>query len=319
MSYGIIYLARSPSGKGYVGQTTRTLKGRITLHISGAKRYAGVGPACRLLYLAIRKYGANNIKWQKVAVANSQKELDALECEMIRVHNTLVPNGYNLTKGGAGAGKWSDELKAHQSEVQSRPEVRAKRSASIKAAYTRPEVKARRKAMYANPEFKAKHSAAIKAAYSRPEVKAKIAAMNARPEVKARRKAVMNRPEVKAKCAATNARPEIKARRIASLKATNARPEVKARRRKSQKEAKNRPEVKAKTSASMKDVWTRPEAKAKVRATVKATNARRLAYQRGEISRDEYISGLSREGRRYFLRREAEKTANSGGELFPRE
>jgi hypothetical protein len=69
-------------------------------------------------------------------------------------------------------------------------EVRARKSASMKAAAARPEEWARKsaamKAVWARPEIRARRSAAIKAALARPEVKARHKTAMARPEVRAR-------------------------------------------------------------------------------------------------------------------------------------
>ena len=50
--YGFIYFMRSPSGKAYVGQTTKSLKQRVLSHCYNS--------GCRFLYKYIKKYGIEN-------------------------------------------------------------------------------------------------------------------------------------------------------------------------------------------------------------------------------------------------------------------
>lgn len=84
------------SGKAYVGQTIHTLDWRWKQHCYEAKR------GCEFhLHRAIRKYGADAFERKILATASTIDELNALEEHYIASQNTLVPNGYNLTTGGA--------------------------------------------------------------------------------------------------------------------------------------------------------------------------------------------------------------------------
>src|ERR1035437_5610059 len=82
------------NGKTYIGQTIRDFNERISEH----KRCDKNG--CPMLYKAIRKYGYENFKFEIICRASSLEELDRREEFCIRIFNTLVPNGYNLTSGG---------------------------------------------------------------------------------------------------------------------------------------------------------------------------------------------------------------------------
>jgi hypothetical protein len=98
-------------------------------------------------------------------------------------------------------------------EILSRPEVKAKHRASVKAACARPEVKA-------------KKSASAKVSHARPEVKAK---KSASAKAQAKREEAVNPGCHKRRSKECQNRPEVKAKKSASLKVSHARPEVKAK------------------------------------------------------------------------------------------
>jgi group I intron endonuclease len=98
---GYIYILTSPSGKSYVGQTTRPIEKRFKEHQNKKGR-------CVAIYNAIQKYG-----WEKI-------EKDWYECPdedlnfdeelLVREMGTLAPDGYNLKEGGDN-GQMSEESK----------------------------------------------------------------------------------------------------------------------------------------------------------------------------------------------------------------
>lgn len=98
---GIIYSYQSPSGKFYIGQTTRENK-RKWEHKNNAER--GVKTK---FYDAIRKYGYNNFIYTKIFETSSKNKnnikviLDVLEEFYIGKYNS-IENGYNICKGGGG-------------------------------------------------------------------------------------------------------------------------------------------------------------------------------------------------------------------------
>ncbi len=89
---GYIYCITSPSGKKYIGQTTRDYMKRFNEH---CKIYGN----CILLENAIAKYGKDAMKIEVLEEANDD-QLDSLEIEYIEIFNTLEPNGYNVRTGG---------------------------------------------------------------------------------------------------------------------------------------------------------------------------------------------------------------------------
>jgi group I intron endonuclease len=85
----------------YVGQTTRTLKQRKSSHLSSSKK-----GSTYYLHRAIRKYGAENFKWEVIHNATSEEELNEKETYFIKEYNTNSQVGYNLTEGGRGIRGW---------------------------------------------------------------------------------------------------------------------------------------------------------------------------------------------------------------------
>jgi hypothetical protein len=84
------------NGKKYIGKTTRDLTKRISIHLCT--------DGCRKISNALKKYGresfAIDILWESEEFTNEQ--INMKEIEFIKIHNTLHPNGYNLTSGGDG-------------------------------------------------------------------------------------------------------------------------------------------------------------------------------------------------------------------------
>lgn len=111
---GLVYCIENlDNGKKYIGQTTRNLEERFREHCGNSG--TSVSPK---LKNAIKKYGKDafsvDVIWE--CDACDQQKLDTKEIEMIDEFNTLHPNGYNLTRGGAG-GRHSDETKKVLSEI----------------------------------------------------------------------------------------------------------------------------------------------------------------------------------------------------------
>lgn len=89
---GIIYCLISPSGKKYIGQTTRDLNKRYEEHCTSK--------GSRILYNAIQKYGKDNIKKEILLICDNHL-LNEYEIKFIHLYNTLYPNGYNIRTGGS--------------------------------------------------------------------------------------------------------------------------------------------------------------------------------------------------------------------------
>jgi len=81
----------------YVGKTTYSLGKRKIEHNSNL-----LNPHT-YFHKALRKYGADNFKWNIVAECNNSLILNELEKFYIDYFKSILPNGYNLTYGGEGA------------------------------------------------------------------------------------------------------------------------------------------------------------------------------------------------------------------------
>ena len=99
---GYIYLTTCLiNGKKYIGQS---------INNRDINTYLGSGV---LFKCAIKKHGKSSFKKEILYSGISDiNTLNKLELECIELHNTKVPNGYNLDNGGTGKGKMSKETKA---------------------------------------------------------------------------------------------------------------------------------------------------------------------------------------------------------------
>ena len=106
---GYIYILTSPSGKSYIGQTTRSIEKRFKAHRLESSR-------CAAISNAIRKYGWEN--FEKDWYECPDEDLNFDEDLLIREMETLSPGGYNLREGGGAHGKHSEESKQRMSEAK---------------------------------------------------------------------------------------------------------------------------------------------------------------------------------------------------------
>ena len=106
----IIYLAKNIehlNEKGYIGQTTHSLKKRWSQHLNAAFKKNSQD----VFHKAIRKYGKNAWKLEILEVVGSKKDLNEKEIEFIEKYNThyLNGNGYNMCIGGRSRSGWKEE------------------------------------------------------------------------------------------------------------------------------------------------------------------------------------------------------------------
>jgi group I intron endonuclease len=98
---GVVYMYTSPFGKKYIGQTWNETLRRNSHSIAPG--------GCAAFHSAIRKYGYENFKYEVLYKGiKTQEMMDQLEKQEIIKHNTISPNGYNLSEGGS-TGKFCDE------------------------------------------------------------------------------------------------------------------------------------------------------------------------------------------------------------------
>ncbi len=94
----IVYLVRNKvNGKGYVGQTRRTLEGRWSEHVHNALKMMCEMP----IYDAIRKHGVESFEVTVLQECSSEEELNQSEKDWIEKLGTFS-KGYNATRGGYG-------------------------------------------------------------------------------------------------------------------------------------------------------------------------------------------------------------------------
>lgn len=122
---GWIYIATSPSGKSYIGQTKQTHPWkRWYQHCYEAKNGKNDNNA---FHNAIGMYGL----WDGVNKTIRNFEMDYYECPdenlnhderiMITMMDTFHPNGYNLVVGGDGVYRISDATRKRMSDNNARP------------------------------------------------------------------------------------------------------------------------------------------------------------------------------------------------------
>jgi hypothetical protein len=84
------------NNKVYIGLTVQNLNDRFKQHLNGVNS----GSNCQL-HRAIRKYGVENFKVEKICRCNSIDKMKKLEILFIKKFNSFE-NGYNMTSGGDG-------------------------------------------------------------------------------------------------------------------------------------------------------------------------------------------------------------------------
>jgi group I intron endonuclease len=126
---GLIYRILLPAtGKSYIGQTQREVQIRFEEHCRD-----GRCPINR----ALKKYGRDAATVTILDTAESVDELNAKEMLWIGHFDSVKPHGYNLTAGGEGNKKASDETRRKMSDAakirNARPEIKAQQSKAMSA------------------------------------------------------------------------------------------------------------------------------------------------------------------------------------------
>ena len=185
---GVIYRLVFPSGKCYVGQTTRPLHKRMLEHQKSQNN-------SWLLARAIKKYSWHNVKTEcLVELPNTL--LDSYEQRFIDLYGCVRPGGYNLTKGGdenpmntvSGRKRQLEAVqtdahrKARGQESRSWHQDPAKHEAwKMKNALAQQQEETRKKqgkitaSNWKVPEIRNKRVKGLTAAFSKPETAAKRA------------------------------------------------------------------------------------------------------------------------------------------------
>jgi len=104
--YGRIYkLTNKLNRKSYIGLTTKTISERFKAHCERGNVEKSV------VQRAIKKYGKENFEIIELDMAFTKEELSSKEIFWISEFNTFSGYGYNLTIGGEGISKMSQEVK----------------------------------------------------------------------------------------------------------------------------------------------------------------------------------------------------------------
>lgn len=103
----IIYrIANLLDSKCYVGQTRMGLSKRIACHKCDSKKHQNM-----VIYRAVRKYGWENFRIEVLESCIGIGDLDQREIFWIAQMGSMVPNGYNVDKGGNSQGKFTEETR----------------------------------------------------------------------------------------------------------------------------------------------------------------------------------------------------------------
>lgn len=98
--HSIYKITNKINGHAYVGRTKE-----LTRRIRSHKNYS----SCRYLRNAISKYGWESFKVETLEVLSTLEEAINAESKYILLHNTLHPNGYNLSASTCGPDTLSEE------------------------------------------------------------------------------------------------------------------------------------------------------------------------------------------------------------------
>jgi len=111
-NYHLYIITNLVNQKKYVGITKVGYEKRFEKHLLNAEKLIRRHQQI-VLYLSIRKYGADKFSIEFLQEGNDWQHLKELEIATIIKHNTFIDDGcgYNMTRGGDGTDgyKWSQE------------------------------------------------------------------------------------------------------------------------------------------------------------------------------------------------------------------
>lgn len=116
----LVYKATSPSGKLYIGMTSKSLEERKDSHIWAAK----TNSKKRIFYCALQKYDYN-FSWEIIENNLSKEAAEALEIKLIEEFKSTDRDfGYNAAKGGMAGNirtpemtdKWKKSMEKYYSD-----------------------------------------------------------------------------------------------------------------------------------------------------------------------------------------------------------
>ena len=95
--YNIYKIENKINGKVYIGQTSKKFETRLKQHINlSNKEYERK----TIFHKSLKLHGIENFKYEIIDTCKSKDEANILEKKYIEKFNSLMPKGYNMTKGG---------------------------------------------------------------------------------------------------------------------------------------------------------------------------------------------------------------------------
>lgn len=171
-----LYMITAPSGRSYVGYSSRDAESRFSEHVGNAKG----SRTNSILHAAIRKYGAERMHVRTLLIG-SEDYCFGVEDSAIKAFGTMMPNGYNMIGGGVGLTRMPESVVRRRANTlkatMARPDQKQKRSEMLASRYS--ETSAASKiskslsAFYSNPENRARAAANLKSIRENPEIEEK--------------------------------------------------------------------------------------------------------------------------------------------------
>lgn len=109
-TFRIYKITNQITNKIYIGLTSLSLKQRWYHHCHNKSK-------CPRISRSIKKHGEDNFIIEQIDETITLEQAEDLECYYINKYNSLSPNGYNLTTGGA-CSQLSEETKEKMSKSQ---------------------------------------------------------------------------------------------------------------------------------------------------------------------------------------------------------
>lgn len=121
----------SENGKVYIGYTSKTVEERFKAHLLNA-RWKRIGA----LYDAIRCYGNDAFSVEMLLECQSHEEACHEEVGLISELGSMLPNGYNMTRGGDGvplpAERWKEVGLRKRGKISEKQLACAKKRRGVK-------------------------------------------------------------------------------------------------------------------------------------------------------------------------------------------
>ena len=121
MRSGIYMITCIITDKSYIGKTIGNIRQRVMYHLNGNT------PGCAALHSAIKKYKKENFTWQVLHEDVIPELLSMFEMEAIKTHNTVSPNGYNLTAGGETGFQSEETIRKRTETLRANPPMKGKK------------------------------------------------------------------------------------------------------------------------------------------------------------------------------------------------